>query len=635
MLLSDQKISNKNKIFLLALSFLASLLLQLLIFDADYTLLSSFNQPRRAVVRETNQYEIEGNLYTATGNQAQIFLDTESLPINGLHITFEKALNYHLLFQIYYISAGETASVLKSVEGTCFATERDVFVSLPLGVYEEIRLDFNNNLDSSFSLGDIFFLEESPTMIETAVAKLSFVPTILLLGFFFCLFAFMQTEEGKLFLPFFFVGIITAYYFSLQELFSDDTYYYILQKELQPLHTYTIDNYFNWSSRQIIEAILYYMVHWKTLWSLISGGLSALLCWSISKLLKSTSLQINWFIAQMFFLYPFYHQSTAGWIATTTNYLWPFSFAMLALQTIKKSVNDEEVSKKFLIFQCVITLYAGNMEQLAALLCGFYAVFVLYFKYIKKSAKKLYPQLTISILSLIYHINSPGNAVRRSFDIERYNIDFYEFSLLEKLEMNYTYTLFSFFSKDSNIFFAFCAVVIVFSFYQKKIASLCFISVPLFISSVFHYFLQNNLPNSSTQITSFLNNTFTDVGTGILFNTPTTWIPILVVTFAFISILLSLYFLFEDKKISFFLIIIILAGLASRLILFSSVTMNRLSAVRTYMFLYFAFLVVAVFIYEKLCKVIEKKYMLPFNGTITVFTAIELIMLFIKVNATS
>lgn len=632
MLLSNNKLAQKNKIMLFIISLLSSLFFQILIFDADYNRLISFNNPRQAVITETNQYEIDGNSYTATSNQAQIFLDSDSLPIGGLHISFEKPLNYHLLFQIYYIAEGQVASVLQSVEGTCFATESDIFVSIPLGEYEEIRIDFNNNLDSSFLLKDIFFTAETPTALEIAFSKLSIVLTLLFLGLFFLIFRFMKTDVGTNFSPFFIVGILTAYYFSLQELFSDDTYYYILQKDLHPLLTYTVDNYLNWSSRQIIEAILYYIVHYKTLWALLSGIISALFCWALSKLLKTTSLQINCFITCMFFLYPFYHQSTAGWVATTTNYLWPFCFTLLALQTIKKSVYDEKITKKFLVFQCVITVYASNQEQLAALLCGFFTVFSLYFSYIKKSAKILYPQLAISVLSLIYHISSPGNAARRLFDIERYNISFHEFSLIKKLEMNYTYTLFSFFTKDNTIPLMFCIVLIAYAICNKKIASSIFVFIPFATFFMFHSSIQANLSSNMLSLFKQLEDIYTVEGTGFFLHTPSSWIPILLLTFVLVLILLSVFFLFDDKKKSLFLIITLLAGFASRLILFSSVTMNRLSATRTYMFLYFAFVVVALFIYEDLIKTNNKKYIIAINLLLATFAIIEVVLLFTKVN---
>lgn len=173
----------------------------------------------------------------------------------------------------------------------------------------------------------------------------------------------------------------------------------------------------------------------------------------------------------------------------------------------------------------------------------------------------------------------------------------------------------------------FCSVLLVFSFYHKKILSACFILFPLTIVSIFHY------SGLSLPVISEIKNAFTETGTGLLLSSPSTWIPDLLVTFTFTSILLSLYFLFEDKKKSLLLMVILLAGFASRLILFSTVTVNLFLSIRTYMFMYFAFIVVSVFIYQELTKISNKKYIMAVNLLLATFATAEVFLLFTRVSA--
>ncbi len=80
--------------------------------------------------------------------------------------------------------------------------------------------------------------------------------------------------------------------------------------------------YETWSSRMVIEAVLIPLVHcpllWKILDIVIFTSLPVLLCG-----LLGVTGRGRWFVAGLVLLYPFADMASAGWIATTTNYLWP------------------------------------------------------------------------------------------------------------------------------------------------------------------------------------------------------------------------------------------------------------------------------------------------------------------------
>lgn len=80
--------------------------------------------------------------------------------------------------------------------------------------------------------------------------------------------------------------------------------------------------YETWSSRMMIEAVLIPLVHcpllWKILDIVIFTSLPVLLCG-----LLGVTGRGRWFVTGLVLLYPFADMASAGWIATTTNYLWP------------------------------------------------------------------------------------------------------------------------------------------------------------------------------------------------------------------------------------------------------------------------------------------------------------------------
>jgi len=78
--------------------------------------------------------------------------------------------------------------------------------------------------------------------------------------------------------------------------------------------------YETWSSRMVIEAVLIPLVHcpllWKILDIVIFTSLPVLLCG-----LLGVTGRGRWFVTGLVLLYPFADMASAGWIATTTNYL--------------------------------------------------------------------------------------------------------------------------------------------------------------------------------------------------------------------------------------------------------------------------------------------------------------------------
>lgn len=193
--------------------------------------------------------------------------------------------------------------------------------------------------------------------------------------------------------------------------------------------------YETWSSRMVIEAVLIPLVHcpllWKILDIVIFTSLPVLLC----GLLGVTGCG-RWFVTGLVLLYPFTDMASAGWIATTTNYLWPL-WGVLVIGMVLKQLR---CGRKVPVWEAAAALlacaYAGSQEQAAVLLLLLLGMEVLH--YISENRMKqplLYALCGIDIISLIYIFSCPGNAIRSAQEMAGRMPEFADFTFAEKLYM--------------------------------------------------------------------------------------------------------------------------------------------------------------------------------------------------------
>lgn len=78
---------------------------------------------------------------------------------------------------------------------------------------------------------------------------------------------------------------------------------------------------------------------------------------------------------------------------------------------------------------------------------------------------------------------------------------------------------------------------------------------------------------------------------------PRTWVPDIILSLVCVAIIISLYVLFDDKKLSFLTIFILSLGFGSRMVMSFSPTIWA-SAQRTFMFMYLSILICSVILYQ-------------------------------------
>ena len=111
--------------------------------------------------------------------------------------------------------------------------------------------------------------------------------------------------------------------------------------------TYVLPRYYNWTSRLIIEFVLCAVLKIsKYLWILIEALMVTLVGYSISKLFiknEENKKENTVMLVAMILLYPIMQMNSAGWAATTINYMWPLATGLFALIPIRKIWDGEKI----------------------------------------------------------------------------------------------------------------------------------------------------------------------------------------------------------------------------------------------------------------------------------------------------
>ena len=149
--------------------------------------------------------------------------------------------------------------------------------------------------------------------------------------------------------------------------------------------------YETWSSRMVIEVVLIPLVHcpllWKILDIVIFTSLPVLLCG-----LLGVTGRGRWVVTGLVLLYPFADMASAGWIATTTNYLWPLWGVLVIGMVLKQLRCGRKVPVWEVAAALLACAYAGSQEQAAVLLLLLLAAIIIRHEVILKKRNETFTQ---------------------------------------------------------------------------------------------------------------------------------------------------------------------------------------------------------------------------------------------------
>ena len=163
--------------------------------------------------------------------------------------------------------------------------------------------------------------------------------------------------------------------------------------------------------------------------------------------------------------------------------------------------------------------------------------------------------------------------------------------------MGFSSTLFEFIMKPNCIFFIFSLLLFFCVYLKFKNTCYSFIAiVPLACSFIFGFLV--NVVGEEFPNLVYIKNSMTPYGTGLRLE-PRTWIPDIILVCVCLSVVISLYILFENKKIFLLTVFILLLGFGSRMVLAFSPTIWA-SGSRTFIFMYLSIVICSTILYQKL-----------------------------------
>ena len=342
------------------------------------------------------------------------------------------------------------------------------------------------------------------------------------------------------------------------------------------------------TSRVILEFILINILrNIPFLWRVINAFMIVLLYKSMNKLFNiKDDLFIKYVIAIFMLLYTYLDMSSAGWSATTVNYLWTLSLGVFSLIPIVNIIRNESYNKKLLILTIPSLIISTNQEQCAALLFGFLCLFNLYyFIKNKKLNLVLVIYLLITILSLGGILICPGNFNRVDNEIFTWFKDYKDLGLIDKLFLSLNNTFDMLLGRCNYVFMGFYLILSYVLYKEKKNKKLVLLSVLLFIGSIIIPFMNIFRINNLYKL-------YHVAGEPVLANLHLEALSykasILISTGYIVCTVILLYIVTKnkDKLVKLFIPIMFLAGIISRFILGFSPTLYA-SSYRTGIFMNF------------------------------------------------
>ena len=240
-------------------------------------------------------------------------------------------------------------------------------------------------------------------------------------------------------LPFIAVGIVALlWHLVLKISAGDDVVYFQTLMDGRSIFEILAHRYATWSSRLAIEFVLIPLVQCPPLWKILDIIIYTSIPVLLYRLLwrEGQALKMKWLVCGFVLLYPFSDMVSAGWIATTTNYLWPLWCLLYLCLLLKRMALGGGIRWYQAVAGILACIYGSSQEQVAAILLVILVLAVIYFRQRKQAGSPLlFVFAAIDIASLAVILLCPGNAVRSMQEAGGRMPEFVNFSVWEKVYM--------------------------------------------------------------------------------------------------------------------------------------------------------------------------------------------------------
>ena len=441
--------------------------------------------------------------------------------------------------------------------------------------------------------------------------------------------------------------------------FVGDDIWYAKILSNQSLTSFLTYRYYEWSSRLIIDGLTVIFTKENYLiWKLIDITLYTLGVYLLIKFInKDNNKYITIMGVSLFLMYPFFDMASAGWIATTLNYLWCFVFAMISFIPLINELNGKKTNIFIYIISILSLIYAVNQEQSCLLILGINALYLIYC-IIKKKKISRYNLLIvmISALSLTIVLTCPGNSKRVIAETVRFYGEYANFGIIQKLYLGTIPTI-GILLKDKVLFTVFYIILSASALLKTKnkyLKYVLYFNIILILFLVFFktliditripLYLNIGLMHNPTVVSAFstvdsITKSMPLINDAIRLFTYK-GMPNAVTAPIILAVLISIYLIFSScwmifktfGKEQLFPLILFIAGFMSRLAVGFSPTVFR-SGSRTAFFFYITIITITLLLIKKLIdeksinKTLEKRITIIFVilGLLTYMTVFAIV----------
>lgn len=443
----------------------------------------------------------------------------------------------------------------------------------------------------------------------------------------------LNTRAGayvKAYAPFFLVAVIGLVYHILMRPMGGDDMFFSEAVQDVTLGEYLSHRYLNWTSRVVSEFLLVHVIQVPLVWRIINFLMFATFPIIFAKLFDDSKL-MRWCGAGAVLLFPFHDMGTAGWITTTVTHFWPLWGIFFVALLLKKMAAEEHIHPIEAILGVPVCIMTGSHEQYAVILAVLLLMASIWLWQQKR--KPACPLLFVIVVfvvvvSLAVIAFCPGNAARNAVSLSDLPI-YKNFEFGDKLYLGLL-SIERVFIANADILF--CMTVFLWTILvcikTRDFKKTLIASIPLLI-----LFGQTVLRTAYPGLSGL----FVVPGQILAWNWSelSTWIPMIYLALAVVSMIYALYQLFEENIYEYMCVLILLGcGFGAGMVLGFMATIY-VSGERVYAPLYATLLFVTLLAIYRQRKMVLEKLKTVSGKLVTVFVVFSccINVLFIALSA--
>lgn len=199
-------------------------------------------------------------------------------------------------------------------------------------------------------------------------------------------------------------------------------------------------------------------------------------------------------VCMLILVFPFDYMMSAGWIATTANYLYPFVGALVLVRMIKYVLEDQKIPVSMYIAVALSIIYTTNQDQTAVALLAGLVIYLVYLRITKAEQRLQKTTLGLFLSSLAMYIAYfllPGHLGRMSSDstdeMDLWFPEYVDWTFGDKVFHGYTSTVANLFYNDVLVFTLFAGLLLIISLRQKNPLKIVVGCVPFLGVALSHY----------------------------------------------------------------------------------------------------------------------------------------------------